>query len=111
MNEEIEREVSRYAASTEKLVAALENFEPGGNIGNSQIHVNAGGIGVLIVTGLSAFMAGLVIAFAVLIIHQQKQIDDLHDYLNVIYQYAPQLKPGENHVSDNHNQSSKETNG
>ena len=111
MNEEIAKDVSRYAASTEKLVAALENFQPGGNFGNSEIHVNAGGLGVLITTGLSAFMAGVILAFAVLIIHQQKQIDDLHDYLNVIYQYAPQLKPGENHVSDNHNQSAKETDG
>lgn len=108
MREEITEDVNRYITSTDKLIAALENFGGGSNIGNSQIHVNAGGLGVLIVTGLAAFMAGIVLSFAVLIIHQQKQIDDLHDYLNVIYQYAPQLKPGDSNVSNNHHNAAKE---
>jgi hypothetical protein len=79
----------------ESLIKALEKQEQKGSnsVGNINVHVNAGGIGVLIVTGLAAFMAGLCIAMGVMEIHQQKQIDDLHDYLNVVYQYAPQLKP------------------
>lgn len=88
-------EIGKFLESSEQLLKALENHGQANvpNVGNSVIHINAGGIGVLITTGLAAFMAGLVFCLGLAMLHQQKQIDDLHDYLNVVYQYAPQLKP------------------
>jgi hypothetical protein len=95
MEEDIRGELGKFLDSSERLIAALENHSQGSsaNVGTSQIHYHAGGIGVLIVTGMAAFMAGLCFSLGIMEMHQQKQIDDLHDYLNVVYQYAPQLKP------------------
>ena len=100
-------EIQQYKEVTEKLLQALEKQPPSSIVGSSTFHVNAGGIGVLITTGLAAFMAGLVFCLALAVLWQQKEISDLHDYLNVIYQNAPQLKEMvKKDVSDNHNQSS-----
>lgn len=85
-------ELIQLRDAQETLIKVLDK-QGANTVGNINVHVNAGGIGVLIVTGLAAFMAGLCIAMGLTEIHQQKQIDDLHDYLNVVYQYAPQLKP------------------
>lgn len=101
----LEEEIRRYDQVTEKLITVLERQPQGHMVGSSTFHVNAGGVGVLITTGLAAFMAGLVFCLALAVFWQQKEISDLHDYLNVIYQNAPQLKQlVKKDVSDNHNQ-------
>lgn len=89
-----------------KLIDALERQKTGSIVGSSTFHVNAGGIGVLITTGLAAFMAGLVFCLALAVFWQQKEISDLHDYLNVIYQNAPQLKDMVKENVSNHNHKS-----
>ena len=88
-------DLEKFLDSSAKLLEAFDKHTPAvsSNVGTATIHINAGGVGVLIVTGLAAFMAGLCLSMGIMVIHQQKQIDDLHDYLNVVYQYAPQLKP------------------
>jgi hypothetical protein len=95
MEEDIRGELGKFLDSSERLIAALDKNGQSGNsnIGTSNTYINAGGVGVLIATGCTCFMAGLVVFLAFWLFHQQKQIDDLHDYLNVVYQYAPQLKP------------------
>lgn len=95
MDDKTKEEIGKFLESSEQLLTALEKHEQrnSSNVGTATININAGGIGVLITTGLAAFMAGLVFCLGLAMLHQQKQIDDLHDYLNVVYQYAPQLKP------------------
>jgi hypothetical protein len=95
MDDKTKEDMEKFLESSEQLLEALDKHSnlTSSNVGTSTIHINAGGIGVLITTGLAAFMAGLVFCLGLAVLHQQKQIDDLHDYLNVVYQYAPQLKP------------------
>lgn len=94
MDDDIRGELSKFLDTSERLIQALDSGSRGdSNVGTSQVHYHAGGVGVLIVTGMAAFLAGLCFSLGIMEIHQQKQIDDLHDYLNVVYQYAPQLKP------------------
>jgi hypothetical protein len=60
---------------------------------NAIITINAGGIGIWIVSCFAAFMTGCTIFMAVTVVGQQHQIDRMNDYLNAIYQIAPNLKP------------------
>lgn len=85
-------DIEKLRRSWDKLENSMER-RMGNQVGNSNIHINAGGIGVLVTTAFASFMLGLCICMGFWMLHQQKQIDDLHDYLNVVYQYAPQLKP------------------
>ncbi len=104
-------EIKAYKDVGERLISALDNYSNlnAGMSNNAEVKINAGGIGVLLVTGFAAFMCGLCLAMIFIVFRQEKKIDNMQDYLNVIYQYAPQLKPGSHqNVSDNHHQSSKE---
>lgn len=98
--EDITKELDRYEDITTRLITALEKVSAPGTVsgnGNANININAGGIGVLVTSCLAAFMCGMCIFLALQVWHEQKQLDDMHDYLNVIYQYAPQLKPKDFH--------------
>ena len=101
-------EIKEYKEVGERLISALDRYSAGnGTMSNTaEVKINAGGLGVLLVTGFAAFMCGLCLSMMFIVFRQEKKIDNMQDYLNVIYQYAPQLKPG-NHqnVSDNHHQS------
>lgn len=93
--EGLPKEVQEYREVTERLIEALDRHSEGskGMSNIAEVKINAGGVGILIVTALAAFMCGVCIFLAFGYFRQQKQIDDMHDYLNVIYQYAPQLAP------------------
>ncbi len=93
MDEKMGEDLRQYIDCTERLIIALDRTATaqGGVVGSANINVVAGGIGVLITSILASFMAGVVICLALWVFYQQKQIDDLHDYLNVVYQYAPNL--------------------
>lgn len=95
MDEAMKADMDRFLKVSEKLMGVLENHNSPvqAQIGSSTTHINAGGLGVLITSVCAAFMLGLCMSMYLQLQHQQKQIDDLHDYLNVVYQYAPQLKP------------------
>jgi hypothetical protein len=64
-------------------------------VGNSQIVVHAGGIGVWISATAAAVCFAAVIVLTMLYIDQSRRIDDLGDYLAAIYMQAPHLKPPE----------------
>jgi len=106
-------EIREYKDVGERLISALDKYSDmnGAMSNTAEVKINAGGLGVLLVTGFAAFMCGLCLAMMFIVFRQEKKIDNMQDYLNVIYQYAPQLKSGENHVSDNHHNTSQETNG
>ena len=93
--DDLQEQVDRYVNTSQKLIDTLDRYSSNISTGNnaSTISINAGGIGVLITSCLASFMCGVCIFLALQVWHQQKQMDDLHDYLNVIYQYAPNLKP------------------
>jgi hypothetical protein len=104
-------EIKEYKDVGERLISALDRYSTAnGNMSNiAEVKINAGGLGVLLVTGFAAFMCGLCLAMMFIVFRQEKKIDNMQDYLNVIYQYAPQLKPGDSHVSDNHHKSTEKS--
>ena len=79
-----------------RFIDRLDRMDRSSN--TAQISVSAGGVG----TWIAAFCAGLcfvmTMVLLVLYVDQSRKVDDLGDYLQVIYQHAPQLKPQE---SDN----------
>lgn len=108
--ENLSDEMQKYVEVSERLINALDSRATSSNSSNTaEVKINAGGIGVLIVTGFAAFMCGLCLCMMFIVFRQEKKIDNMQDYLNVIYQYAPQLKPGSiNNVGDNHNHAPEE---
>ena len=97
MDNDTRWELERFLKASERLINALEKLQPAvsssGMVVTSSSHAQKDSVGIYVTSVLASFMTGLCIMMAFNQIHQQKQIDDLHDYLNVIYQYAPQLKP------------------
>ncbi len=65
--------------------------------GNSNINVNAGGVGVwTAVTACLMTLAACVptmIMLAVIVVDQGRKLDRLQDHVNVIYRATPALKP------------------
>lgn len=62
---------------------------------NSNVSINAGGVGVWIAAMAALVCFVLAMVMMVLYVDLSRQVDDLGDYLQVIYQHAPQLKPKE----------------
>lgn len=97
MDTGIKDELNRYEHVTNRLIEALDRASrKDSNSGNiSTVHINAGGIGVLVCACLASFITGIGIMMGVLVVKQGTDIASLHDYLSAIYQMAPQLKPTE----------------
>lgn len=62
---------------------------------NSNVSINAGGVGVWIATMAAAVCFVLTMVMVVLYVDQSRKIDDLGHYLQAIYAQAPNLKPEE----------------
>lgn len=83
------------------LIKALESQPATSqNTNMSRVHVDAGGIGVLILLVASAFVLGIALFTAfndsARINRMEQRQDRQDDYVNTIYQYAPQIpKPKE----------------
>lgn len=60
--------------------------------GNATITVNAGSIGIWIVTCLASFMMGCTIFLAFVVVGQQQQIDRASDYISNVYQALPEVR-------------------
>lgn len=75
------------------------NLDHAAFTGNSTIHVNAGGWGVWAATTCCIVMLAVGLFAGVFFIsqnaEQNREISDLKDYIQVIYQHAPHLKPDE----------------
>lgn len=56
------------------------------------ITINAGGIGIWIVSCFAAFMAGCTIFLAFVVVGQQQQIDRASDYISNVYQALPEIR-------------------
>lgn len=83
---EIER-LERLLAEAKKRIGMPTN--------NASIRIDAGSIGVWLVSCMCAFMFGLNLLLFFVIIGHSRQIDDMSHYLQAIYQEAPHLKPKE----------------
>jgi len=80
--------------TAERIVRELTGAAMNSN-SSTQIHVNAGGVGIWIcATACLVMLVGFLLMLALFVEHSRK-IDDLHDYLAAIYVQAPQLKPKE----------------
>lgn len=62
---------------------------------NSNVSINAGGVGVWIATMAAVVCFVLTMVMVVLYVDQSRKIDDLGHYLQAIYAQAPNLKPEE----------------
>jgi len=96
-------QIQRFESATEKLDRALEFYQevhkplPNSNSSASNIHVNAGGLGIWVCSTFCALclMASL---FTLYVVSEIKQNDrDQGNQLNAIYMMAPHLKPEKNH--------------
>lgn len=85
-------EVTEMKTAVAELARSL-GIPVGNGNAVSTITVNAGGIGVWIASICCAMMLGMAIVGGALILDQQRQLSDLHDYLAAIYAQAPQLQP------------------
>ncbi len=85
--------VERDAEEIKRALSAIH-----GNRGLQNITIltaNAGGAVVAVMALISAFLCGLLVALAVVIVGHSREIDDLNHYLNAVYMAAPHLKPPE----------------
>lgn len=62
---------------------------------NSNVSINAGGVGVWIASMAAVVCFVLALVMMVLYVDLSRQVDDLGDYLSAIYMQAPHLKPEE----------------
>lgn len=85
----------RFEVMADRIVDALARASAV-NTNAANITVSAGGIGVWVASTACCVMVAVGIILAVNIHTQQRQIDDLKDYLSAIYMQAPHLKPQEN---------------
>lgn len=84
----------------EKLVSkALDSSPPSTNTNSAKVHINAGGIGILVILVAASFVLGIALftAFsdASRMNRMEQRQDRQDDYLQAIYSVAPQLKPKE----------------
>ena len=82
------------------LIKALESQPAASQNSNvAKIYINANGIGIFILMFVTAFVLGVSIfssfSTAARMSSIERKQDRQDDYLNTIYQYAPQLKPTE----------------
>lgn len=90
--DQLPEEVESMKNSVAELARSL-GLNVGGNTSTANINVNAGGVGVWIATTCCAVMLGMAVVVSAIVIDQQRQISDLHDYLSAIYAQAPHLRP------------------
>lgn len=76
----------------ERIVRELVGV-PSSNSAN--ININAGGVGVWLSATCCAVMLAANVFLTAIVIDHNRQISDLKDYIQVIYQVAPHLKPEE----------------
>lgn len=62
---------------------------------NSNVSINAGGVGVWIATMAAVVCFVMTMVMLVLYVDQSRKVDDLGHYLQAIYAQAPNLKPEE----------------
>jgi len=62
---------------------------------NSNVSINAGGVGVWIATMAAVVCFVMTMVMLVLYVDQSRKVDDLGHYLQAIYAQAPSLKPEE----------------
>jgi hypothetical protein len=89
-------EVERLARAVDKLGEVSKKLQAGSGGSEAHINIQAGGVGLWIAATCCAVMFALTIAMAVIggiaYTSTQQRLDRMQDYLNVIYQAAPQLK-------------------
>lgn len=79
-----------------RLVDRMDRMEQGNRpASHAEVSVSAGGVGVWIATMAAVVCFLMTMVLLVLYVDQSRKVDDLGDYLQVIYQHAPQLKPQE----------------
>jgi hypothetical protein len=84
--------ISGLTRAAERLEQASRNLS--GNAGNqSNITLNAGGIGVWLSATCCLVMLACNVFLLALYLDQQRQIASLNEYLSAIYMLAPSLKP------------------
>lgn len=71
----------------------LSELLGGRNNNRTEVHINAGGIGVWIATSACCVMLAINIGLGVLLVNHDRKLDELNNYLNAIYMMAPHLKP------------------
>lgn len=89
-------ELVRQLDRLEKLVSAAREVQAPSSVGNAQIVVSAGGVGVWLCALMASVCFVTTIVMAILYVDHSRRIDDLGHYLQAIYQVAPELKPQEN---------------
>lgn len=89
----MQTDIGRELDELERLVAATRGMSAPSAVGNAQIVVSAGGIGVWIAAFFAAVSFVMVLVLGLLFLDHSRKIDDLGHYLNAIYQAAPQLQP------------------
>ena len=62
---------------------------------NSNVSINAGGVGVWIATMAAVVCFVMTMVMLVLYVDQSRKVDDLGHYLQAIYAQPPSLKPEE----------------
>jgi hypothetical protein len=82
--------LDQASSRLEGAAKALAGFNTGNQ---SQIHINAGGIGVWLACTACAVMLAVNLFLVALYLDQQQQIRQLGEYLQAAYMMAPQLKP------------------
>lgn len=91
LKEMIECIDQKHDALMERLIDAMSRRKD--NSSQSNITLNAGGIGVWIAVTACAAMLAINMALIVILVNHDRKIDDLSHYLNAIYMAAPHLKP------------------
>lgn len=93
---ELSEDLERFERAAMEISKAIERKDSGNS---ATISVNADGVGVWISATACGVMFALFVAAAVVgsvaYTNMQTRLDRMQDYINVIYQVAPQLKPKE----------------
>lgn len=86
-------ESESLAEATRRLESAARSLSGVGHSNHSNIHLNAGGIGVWVASTCCVVMLACNLFLLALYLDQQRQIASLNEYLSAIYMLAPSLKP------------------
>jgi hypothetical protein len=91
--------VDELTGELDRLDAAMDRFEQMSNkltqpmnASNANINVNAGGVGTWLCCTACLIMLSMNMFLGYLYIDQSRKIDRLQDCINVVLQWAPQLK-------------------
>lgn len=83
-----DEKLARFERAAKQLADAFPQ-----NSSQSNITINAGGWGILACSIMCAFMCGLAISFLIAQSRQDARLDKIDQYVSVIYQQLPTLRP------------------